>query len=306
MRFGWLGVALAAILWGTAGFAGKILTSHYQMNPFAVGAWRLLLSLPLLIIAACWEAVPQKSGFNLPRRYLLLFILFGVTVAGYQISYFMAVDRTMVSTATLLAICSAPLFVSVIAHFFLNEKMNFRILLALGCGILGTILLIGPSSLKGLANPWFIWGNVFALLAACCYGGYTLVGKKLLAVISPFRMMAGAFFLGALFMLPFLEFPQKEGKAWLLLIYLGLVPTALAYILFSWGLAQTTATKASIVALLEPLTATFLATTLLGEWLSPVAWIGSLLLFSSLVLLSVPERMRKRAEGHRSPRKVKG
>ncbi len=306
MRFGWLGVALAAILWGTAGFAGKVLTSHYQMDPFAVGAWRLLLSLPVLFIAAYWEEKPRKSGFNLSKHNLLLFILFGVMVAGYQISYFMAVDRTLVSTATLLAICSAPLFVSIIAHFFLNEKMNFRILFALGCGIFGTILLIGPSSLLGLANPWFIWGNVLALLAACCYGGYTLIGKKLLTVISPFRMMAIAFFLGSLFMLPFLEFPQREGKAWLLLIYLGVVPTALAYILFSWGLARTTATKASIVALLEPLTATFLATTLLGEWLRPVAWIGALLLLSALVLLTVPESKRKKKKGLRSPREVEG
>lgn len=290
MRIGWLGVGLAAILWGTAGFAGKILTTAYQMEPLAVGAWRLLISVPFLLFAAGWERRRMGKASVLGRSSLLLLVFFGVAVAGYQISYFTAVDRTMVSTATLLAICSAPLLVSLVAHHFLDEKIGGRVVMALACGVVGTILLIGLGSLEGIANPRFLWGNLLALLAACFYGGYTLIGKKLLAVMPPLRMIAGAFSLAALVVFPFLRWPEPRFEAWLLLIYLGVIPTAFAYFLYSYGLARTTAIRASIAALLEPLTATVLATTLLGEWLSPSAWVGATLLLATLVLLTLPEK----------------
>jgi DME family drug/metabolite transporter len=72
-----------------------------------------------------------------------------------------------------------------------------------------------------------------------------------------------------------------------LLLYLGLVPTALAYGLFFTGVRVVPAAVASIVTLLEPLTATALATALLGERLAPTALVGGLLMLGAVTALYV-------------------
>ncbi|MTI79536.1 MAG: hypothetical protein FH758_01440 [Firmicutes bacterium] len=43
-------IALAAMLWGTAGISAKLLTSIYPLSPLTIGAWRLLIASPILLL----------------------------------------------------------------------------------------------------------------------------------------------------------------------------------------------------------------------------------------------------------------
>ena len=79
-----------------------------------------------------------------------------------------------------------------------------------------------------------------------------------------------------------LDYPAA---GWALLLYLGLVPTAGAYLLYLRGLRTVPATVAATVSLLEPLGSTLLAVLLLGERLSPVGMGGAALLLASMALL---------------------
>jgi len=76
-----------------------------------------------------------------------------------------------------------------------------------------------------------------------------------------------------------------SAPAWGLLVYIGLFPTVLAYILLLYGIRHTTATAATIITLLEAAVATFLAWTLFGEQLRPLGLVGALLLFAAIGLL---------------------
>ena len=73
-----------------------------------------------------------------------------------------------------------------------------------------------------------------------------------------------------------------------MLLYLGMGPTAAAYVLFSVGLRRVPATVAGIVSLLEPLTATLLGVVAFGESLDPLGVAGAVLLLASLGLLVAP------------------
>jgi drug/metabolite transporter, DME family len=73
--------------------------------------------------------------------------------------------------------------------------------------------------------------------------------------------------------------------AWALLLYLGIVPSALAYVLFTLGMRTTVATVASLVTLIEPLTAALLAWLLFGEQLGSLALVGAGLLLGAVLLL---------------------
>jgi len=92
---------------------------------------------------------------------------------------------------------------------------------------------------------------------------------------------------------------------WALLLYLGMVPTALAFVVFLTGMEHTTATVVSIITLLEPLTATALAWLLFDEQLGVVGVLGAALLLGAIGLLyvgSMPRRQRSAREQTRPNR----
>jgi DME family drug/metabolite transporter len=296
MRIGMWGVVAAAVLWGTAGLTAKVLTTDYGTDPLTIGAFRLLFGAPVLLAAAWRESVRTGGIGRLTCRSWVLLMLFGVGVAGYQACYFSAVGRTMVSTATLLTVCTAPLMVSVVARWWLKERWTSTTGWALVLGVTGTGLLIGLHSLQGLAEPRLWQGNLLALAAAACYGGYTLISKRLVRDVPPLLVIGIAFSIGAIMLLPVLSWPVLPWQGWLLLVYLGWVPTALAYVLFIHGMRYVTATSASIWSLAEPLTATLLAITLLGERLSFDGWLGAVILLCSMFLIA-----KKESQSDQSP-----
>lgn len=294
MNMGWWSVCLGAFLWGTAGVAAKVMIAEYGMDALSVAAWRIFLSLPVLLVAVFVESAKSGNVGSIRPGHWGWLILFGALLAGYQGSFFMSVEMTQVSTATLIAICSAPIMVAVAARFLFKEALGFRTLLAMGLGITGVFLLVGVDSVTGLAEHGNFQGNVWALAAAGCFAGYLLIGKKLLREVSPFRVTGYAFLIGAGWLIPVVQFPPPSWSAWLLLGYLGMVPTGLAYLLYIRGLRTTTATRAAVGGLLEPLTATFLAIIFLGEGFSPAGVGGMALLLLSLLLLSLVREKKEK------------
>ena len=79
---------------------------------------------------------------------------------------------------------------------------------------------------------------------------------------------------------------EQLEAGWPLLVYLGAVPTAAAYVIFGAGLRRVTATTAGIATLLEPLTAAALGVLVFGERLGGVGWAGAALLLAALGLLT--------------------
>jgi len=108
--------------------------------------------------------------------------------------------------------------------------------------------------------------------------------------------MAGAFGLGAVLLLPVLA---VTGAGWIattggasLALFLGVVPTALAYVLFARGLKRLSAAETATLTLAEPLTATLLGVVVLGESLSAPSALGACLILGGLLVLAAPEVRR--------------
>jgi DME family drug/metabolite transporter len=78
------------------------------------------------------------------------------------------------------------------------------------------------------------------------------------------------------------------------LLYLGAVPTALAYPMFFAGLATVPATIASVITLLEPVTAAVIAVGLLGERLTASAVAGAIVLLTAVAVTSVTSSRRRK------------
>jgi DME family drug/metabolite transporter len=312
MIVGLLLICLASISWGTTGATMTVLAREGGFTPLVVGWSRLAIAAPTLLIAAvasAWSA-PRQPADGRDRLRLITTgwsprdigscIVLGLAMAAYQAFYFWAVTLTGVAVAALLAICSAPLMIALLAAPFLGERLTPVVLASLGMAVAGTALLvIGPRGLGEIAGHFGL-GALLALGAGLSYAVYAVTAKGFLARAEPLTVSAATFALAALFLAPALYGQGGLGDALMtpspslgavplfsLLLYLGLGPTAAAYALFTVGLTRVPATMAGIVTLLEPLTATALGVLVFGESLGAVGALGAMLLLAAVALLAM-------------------
>ncbi|MGH7384083.1 MAG: DMT family transporter [Candidatus Rokuibacteriota bacterium] len=298
MLLGLILISIAAASWGTTGATMTLLSREAAASPLLVGWSRLAIAAPVLMLAAAGAArfdVPSVARRPWPSRAdLPLCAALGLAMAAYQVCYFRAVTLVGVAPAALLAICSAPLLIAVLATLFLGERLTPRVGISLGMAVAGTALLVvGPRGFGEIAGHFGV-GALLALGAGVSYAVYAVAAKGLLARVTPLAVSAITFALAAMFLAPALLGEAAPGRAvatgWPLLLYLGLGPTALAYALFTAGLGRVPATAAGIVSLLEPLTATMLGVLVFGERLGPIGIAGAGLLLAALALLAAARR----------------
>ncbi|NTV63690.1 MAG: DMT family transporter [Oscillochloris sp.] len=285
-RLGMSMVAGAALIWGTIGVAVSLLYRFAPADPLGLGFLRLLIAAPALL-ALGWVLV--GPGFWRVRRSDLgVMALMGVAFAGYQVAYFAAIPRLGVAAAVMINICSAPIITALLARVFLAERLGRLSLLALLGAVVGTALLVGGAPQAG-DFATIVTGALLALTAGCSYSVVVLTGRVVAPHYHPIQPITLAFTLGAILLAPLALanglYLGYSPLGWSILAYLGLVPTAVAYVFYLRGLRTTPATVASTLTLLEPLGSTLLAVTFLGERLAPLGIVGALLLLASMGLL---------------------
>ena len=265
-RRGLWSIVGAATLWGTTGVATQAIYDTSSANPLSVAFLRLAIG-----------------------AFVLLLLFLGTMQGVFQFAYLAAIPDCGITIATLIALCVAPVIVVLFSALFMREPVTLRILFALLCALGGTILLIGtPVGAKNSAH--FLEGVLLSLICAAGYAGVILSGRTLSSRYHPLQVNMASFGVGALLLLccslsTRLVFTYP-GMDWLLLLYLGCIPTALAYMLFQAGMRSTPATLTSILTLCEPLTAAILAWILFGERVSLPGIVGALLLLGTVLLLA--------------------
>lgn len=277
----------AATLWGTTGVATQAIYHLSSTNALSVAFLRLAIGAFMLLLL-CWQLLGQHM-WRIKRRDALLMFVMGILQAIFQFCYLAAIPECGVTVATLIAICVAPVIVVLCAALFLRERVTLKTLLALGCALGGTALLTGTPERTGAFIHLLIGGGL-ALISAAGYAGVILSGRALSSRYHPLQVNAVSFSVGALLLLGcalstrlVIHYPATS---WLLLLYMGCIPTALAYLLFQAGMRSTPATLTSILTLCEPLTAAILAWLLFGERLSLLGILGALLLLGTILLLA--------------------
>ena len=306
--------------WGTGGLAGSVLGSRSGLSPVAVGGYRLLVAAVVLL---AWQAVVHRGALASTVRALRAsrgdaarVLGVGLGLALFQTCYFVAVDVLGVSVATLLTLGLAPVLVTASAGVLLGERGGPRLRAAVPLALVGLVLLVGVAGgaggvpeqaatgagpltgagtdATGAGGAGYLLGVLAACTSAAGYAAVTLLGRSLSARVEPAHVTTLGFVVAALVALPAgvaagAAF-DPEPVSLALVLYLGVVPTALAYGLFFAGLRRTSSGAASVLTLVEPLTATLLAVLLLQERLSAVQSGGALLLVAAVVVLSVPAR----------------
>jgi DME family drug/metabolite transporter len=278
-------IVLAAVTWGTTGATMKLIDAGSPVSPLIVGFFRVAIAAPLLCLAARWLGGPWHLPAGSDCRRLLVA---GLAMGAFQVFYFAGVAKTSVAVGSLVAICSAPIFIMILAAALLGERIEGRTWLALGAGIAGAALLTGGPPGVGRLSHGFVGGILLALGAGVSYAAYAVMVKEAVHRVAPLTVAALTFSIAALSLLPVLvaERPPADARAWTLLAYLGVVPTAAAYIVYVLGLRTTSVVVSGVLTLVEPLTATLLGVLFFGDRLGAIGTLGATLLLGAVLGLT--------------------
>lgn len=276
-------LALAAVLWGAGGLAGSLLGRVSGLSPLGVAVVRLLAGGGFLV------AFRMATRRRLPRARAAWrrIVVTGLLAGGFQAAYFMSISLSSVSLATLITIGGTPVMVQAVELATGRQRPERSGLITLAVALAGLGLLIGLPA-GGHSQSALLASAGFALLSAAGFAALTLIGASTVPGLDDLAMTGYGSVVGGLALLPLaanfgvLAF-RPSAEAFALLAGLAIGPTAVAYVLYYRGLRSASATTATLMTLLEPLTAAVLGAAILGDRLGPAGIAGALLLAASVL-----------------------
>jgi DME family drug/metabolite transporter len=292
-RRGFLLVVLAALCWGTSGVSGAVVAERSDLGALDIAWHRMAIGALALLIGHLATRRRRSTRPAMTRGVAVRLALIAAGLAAYQLAYFAAVTAAGVSIATLVALGLAPLLIAVGGSLLGHGQPDRATWVALAVALVGLVLLVGVTA-GADSGTAVLLGALTAVGSALGYAVVTLAGGGVPAGIP---VTLAGFGGGALLLTPValavgLRSTTDPGTL-AVLLYLGLVPSALAYAMFFAGLKSVHGAVAAIVTLLEPVGATVLATAFLGERLLPAALVGGVLVLAAVAGLYL-HRMRRR------------
>ncbi|MEF3698613.1 DMT family transporter [Desulfolutivibrio sp.] len=281
MAAGYAYVLCAAVLWGLIGPASK-LAFEAGMAPLEVAFWRTALAWALFGTHAL-----ISKDLRLNKKDILPVAAFGICgIAGLFGSYVYAVKLGGAAMASVL-LYTAPAWVALMSFLLLKERMGPFKIAAVAATILGVAgISLGPRLAGDVAGsvPVTVASVLVGLLAGFTYALYFIFGKLYLSRYKTPTIFFYALPIGALALLPFfdLRLPSLSGLA--ACAFLALCSTYGAYSVYYAGLRHLEATRAAVVATIEPVVAAGLAWIMFGEVFTPVGYGGSALILLGVLL----------------------
>ena len=275
----------AASIWGGMYVVSKVVLEI--IPPFTLVSLRLLLGILTLAIVLAPRGFPKFT-----RRQFLQVV--GVGFVGYGISLSLQFLGTKLSTAAngSLVTSATPAFVLLFAWILLSEKITLRRLVALFLATCGVVAVIDPRSAQ--LNPELFLGNLLLLGAAITWALYSVLVRKMTQSLDvlPFSLIA---FLGGLpIVLPAGTWELSTAGVGEIslgvvggVLFLGVISTALAMILWNTAFAILDAGAASLTFFAQPVVGILLGWLFLREAITPLFLVGGVLIGIGLVISSI-------------------
>jgi len=271
---GYFYMLAAACLWGLIGPVSRLAFAH-GMTPMEVAFWRAVLG-------GLWFGLHAAltGRIRVARRDLPVLLGFGlIGVALFYASFQLAVQAGGGALAAVL-LYTAPAWVALLSHLFLKEPMGARTLAALALTLIGVAGVSLPGGAVRIRAAGLLWG----LTAGFTYALYYLFGKRYLPRYGAPTLFAYAMPVGALALLPWVPLHRPTPPAWGAVLFLTVGSTYLAYLVYSAGLRRLEATRAAMVATLEPVVAAIASYLVWGERFSPLGYVGAALILAGVIL----------------------
>lgn len=291
-KLAYIYVILGASLWGIIGVFVNDLSSagfsSLEIVTLRVASAALILALYLLLT--------DPKLLKIDIRDLPLFLGTGIlSIVFFNWCYFTAIKEVSLSVAVML-LYTGPAFVVLLSRIFFKEPLNRKKIAALVFTLIGCVLVVRLFPLGDLTIS--LYGILIGLGSGFGYALYSIFGKAALKKYSSLTIITYTFVVAALALIPTsgvsIEFSLlATTEVWWSIIGLGLLPTALAYLLYTNGLSMVESGKASITATVEPLVATAIGVYLYDELLTFYQMLGFILIIGAVVLIQWRKRKQE-------------
>lgn len=280
----YLYIIFGAILWGTIGVFVRSLQA-YGFSAFEIVAIRVIAAGLILLSLVLFK---DRSLLKIKLTDTKYFIGTGIfSIVFFNWCYFTTMRELSLSVAVVL-LYTAPAFVAIISRFVFKEPLNKTKLSALFIMILGCYLVAGGLSAQEVTVSGY--GLLVGLGSGLGYALYSIFGKLASKKYSSLTITTYTFIFASLIMIPFGGLYENvelllNTRVLLTGFTLGLIPTTLAYLLYTAGLSKVETGQAAIIANVEPVAAMIIGVGIYGDKLTVWQIVGSILILSAAVLV---------------------
>ncbi len=279
-------ILLAGCFWGSMGIFVRRLTD-YGFSSIQIVAIRVTLAA---LIFCMLLLIKDPSGFRISVKDIPLFLGLGFgSILFFTVCYFTAITMMPLSTAAIL-LYTSPIWIMLMSVLFFREKLTGRKLLALALAFAGCVLVSGVSG-EGMTLP----GLLVGLGSGIGYGLYSILGTVALRRYSPYTVTTYTFAFAALgawlicrpaeMLAKFAAAPDLPGLVFFCFLT-ALVTAVIPFLAYTLGLQTVEASRAGILATVEPLVATLIGVAVFSEPLTLLSGLGILLILAAVVLLN--------------------
>jgi drug/metabolite transporter (DMT)-like permease len=281
MNKGYILAAGASVSWGTIPLTVKLIYGIGSANALQISFFRFLIAF----LAIFFFVIIRRESVILKNKWSILMGFWGVfwmsSISFYGIQYTSAVNATILFNLN-------PLFVAGLAVLLKWEPFSNFTIGGVLLGVCGVILV------SGWTASLHVWGDLLVVTGAFGWAVYTILGYKLRESSSA-TVTSSSLFWGLLWfsLVIWREVPVTvAGAAWMWIAYLGLVPTAAAFVLYLKAVDIIGSTKASVFQYLAPAVAVVIS---VGFGLEEV----SVYQIAGVVLIVLGIELTRRAESKR-------
>jgi DME family drug/metabolite transporter len=277
-------MVLAATAWATSGTL-TVLAIDWGATVNVIALYSEIFSALMFFVIVL---TLDRPSLRMKKEDLLPFFMFStITGALFSLAWYNCIDLTSVTTAVIL-LCSYPSIVTVASIFLLGERLTLGKAIALPLTFVGCVLVSGAYDLEMIRiNALGVGLGVFTAFGAAVY---YLWGKKYLKKYS--ANTVALYF--SIMMIPTLIIitdpresllPSLSVDAWAMVFLIGLIPCTIGFFISMVALKRIEASKASIMASLEPVVAVALAVMILAEIVEGLQYVGVALTIAGVIIL---------------------
>jgi drug/metabolite transporter (DMT)-like permease len=272
----WTLFATVSTVWGIPYLFIKVGVDG-GMPPVVLAWARIVLGAAVLLVLAAHAGALR--GLRGRWRYV---VAYGVIELAIPFPLIATGERYVTSSLAAIIIASVPLLVALLAlRFDAAERATGSRLAGLLTGLLGVVLLVGIDASGSLRT---LLGATAILVAAVGYAGGPMILKRHLADLDPRATMGASLAVAAIVLTPLavIDAPARAPTAGALgaVVVLGLVCTAIAFVLMAILIAEIGPGRAVVITYINPIIAVALGVTLLGEQPGAGAIAGLLLILA--------------------------
>lgn len=279
-------IIIAACFWGSMGIFVRRLTA-FGFDSIQIVSIRVTLAA---LIFSVFLLIRDRSGFRIALRDIPLFLGLGLgSILFFTVCYFAAITIMPLSTAAIL-LYTSPIWIMLMSALFFHEKMNGKKVIALLLAFGGCVLVSGISG-EGIT----ITGLLLGLGSGIGYGLYSILGTVALRKYSPYCVTTYTFLIAAVgswVICKPVDMLSKFAKAEhltgliLLCVLTALVTAVIPFLSYTLGLRTVEASKAGIIATIEPVVATVVGILCFSETLTLLSAIGIILVLAAVIILN--------------------